>query len=72
MITYTYQKPIAEITDSDQSFTLDFTDGVLPHMDSVVIPRNLDNTVDIANLEIAIANLVEYVKNKFGDNFNKN
>jgi len=69
MITYNYLKPIEEITTEDQNFTLVFTDGSTTHMDSVAIPRNSDTTVNTEQLLILIADLVNYVNNKFGDNF---
>lgn len=69
MITYNYLKPIEEITTEDQNFTLVFTDGSTTHMDSVAIPRYPDTTVNTEQLLILITDLVNYVNNKFGDNF---
>lgn len=69
MITYNYLKPIEEINAEDQNFTLVFTDGSATHMDSVVIPRYPDTTVNTEQLLILITDLVNYVNNKFGDNF---
>lgn len=71
MINYTYQKPISEITENDQNFCLEFTDGISIHWDSVLIPRNPDNSVDLNSLEIAISDLIDYVKNKFNNSFSK-
>uniref|UniRef100_A0A6C0DZX5 Uncharacterized protein n=1 Tax=viral metagenome TaxID=1070528 RepID=A0A6C0DZX5_9ZZZZ len=69
-VNYVYQKPISEITETDICFLLEFKeDGIITHADSVKIPRNLDNSVDLKQLELAINNLIEYVVFKFGDRF---
>lgn len=69
MITYTYEKPIAEIQPEDENFTLIFTDSIKIHYDSVVIPRLETGNVDVIELEIRINNLVDYVLNKYPNNF---
>ncbi len=69
MITYTYQKPVADIQPEDQNFTLIFTDSIKIHLDSVVLPRLENGDPDLIELEICINNLVDYVFNKYPNNF---
>jgi hypothetical protein len=69
MITYTYEKPIEDIPDTDLDFSLIFTDGEKIHLDSVPVPRLEDNSVNVPELEQRITNLNEYVLNKFGNYF---
>jgi hypothetical protein len=47
-VNYRYQKPIEQITENDIYFLLEFTeDGITTHTDSVKIPRNFDNSVNL-------------------------
>ena len=51
-------------------FLLEFTeDGITTHTDSVKIPRNFDNSVNLNLLESNISNLFDYIVFKFGDRF---
>lgn len=69
-VNYRYQKTIEQITENDIYFLLEFTeDGITTHTDSVKIPRNFDNSVNLNLLESNISNLIDYIVFKFGDRF---
>lgn len=71
-INYRFEKPISEITEDDKSFSIGFSeDTFITHTDSVSVPRNPDNSVNIYELELAISKLIDYVSNKFSSRFIK-
>ena len=69
MITYTFDKPIEEISTDDINFALTFTDGTNVHYDSIRVPRLENGDVDRDNINILIQELIDYVMNKFPNGF---